>query len=110
MKTLRIYAAFLTDGDKEIMLQPFVCSDDETAADTVKNAIREDESVLSLAMAERIKLKWICDVCPDDGMVNNGISCMSTVFDEIYFRKHAQTVYSDNMKRKANEMEAVKDD
>lgn len=110
MMTLRIYAAFLKDDDKENMLQPFVCVDDEAAADTVKNAIREDESILGIAMSERIKLKWICDICPEDGVVNNGINCASTVYDEIYFRKYAQSVYSDNMKRKANETEAVKDD
>lgn len=110
MNTLRIFAAFLKDDDKEIMLQPFVCADFENAADTVKNAIREDESILGIAMSERLKLKWICDVCPEDGAVYNETNCVSVAYDEIYFRKYAQSVYADNMKRKANETEAVKDD
>lgn len=110
MNTLRIYSAFLIDGEEEHMLQPYISTDDDSAVNTVKYAIREDKTILSLAMAERINLKWICDVNPDNGSVINESSLMYQIYSPSYFRKYAQTVYADEARQKANEMEATNDD
>lgn len=106
MKTLRIYSATLKDCDKEMIVQPFISTDDDSAVQTVRNAIREDKNILAMALAERVKLYWICDINTDDFSVVNDSNSMFSLFSESYFRKYAQLVYAENQKMEANAAEA----
>ena len=106
MKKLKIYSCTLKDCDKQMISQPFITTNDENAVITVKNAIREEKSILAMALSERIKLYWICDVNPEDFSVENNDNSMKEIFNEIYFRKYAQQIYAENKKKEANEAEA----
>lgn len=106
MKTLKIFTATVKDGEKEIIVQPFICSGDDIAVNVVKSAIREDEAIRSLAMADRVKLYWICNVDEDDFTVESFEDKMHNICDSIFFRKYAQLVYADLKKKEANEVEA----
>lgn len=110
MNELKIYTCSFKDGDKEMIAQPFITTSDENAIITVKNAIRAEKTILSMALAERIKLFWICDINPDDFTVNNIDNSMHEIVNESYFRKYAQCVYADEARQKANEMEATNND
>lgn len=107
----RVYICLLKDGESRTVLQPFIAYDDNTALQTVKNAIREDESIRAIAMQERISLHTLCDIiAEEDDFFVQPHDLEEYIGDNEYFRRYAQSVLADEARQKANELEATDDD
>lgn len=106
-----VYTCLLKDGKSRTVLQPFIAHDDNAALQTVKNAIREDDSIRAIAMQERISLHKLCEiVAVEDEFLVQPYGFEVYIGDNELFRRYAQTVYADEARQKANEMEATDDD
>lgn len=106
-----VYTCLLKDGKSRTVLQPFIAHDDNAALQTVKNAIREDDSIRAIAMQERISLHKLCEiVAEEDDFLVQPHDLEEYIGDNEYFRRYAQTVFSDEARQKANEMEATGND
>ncbi len=103
-----VYTCILKDGNKRIILQPFIAYDDNAAFNTIKNAIRDDKGIRAIAMQERISLHKLCDIEQEqtDHFTVMPYDIEVYVGDNVYFRTYAQMVYADEARQEANEAEA----
>lgn len=109
--TDKVYTCLLKDGKNRTVLQPFIAHDDNYALQTVKNAIREDDSIRAIAMQERISLHKLCEiVAEEDDFFVQPYDLEEYIGDNEFFRRYAQMVYADEARQRANEMEANDDD
>lgn len=102
-----VYTCILKDGKCRIVLQPFISHDDNEAARTVREAIREDENIRAIAMQERISLHKICEIVSEgDFFKVQPCNIEETIANKQYFRRFAQVVFGELAVQKANEDEA----
>ena len=102
-----VYTCILKDGKNRIVLQPFIAYDDFAALQTVKNAIRENENIRTIALQERISMHKLCEIDDEvDSFVVHPHDLEVYIGDNEYFKRYSQVVFADEARQKSNEMEA----